>query len=143
MSDPIYRSEINAFERTSLRHVSGLTEIDEGTALGKIQKKLERQLLTPQDKFIKTVESFIYEYGDVFDISPNDSQILIDKINLIKDIQYKNPICYVLGYMATNGGIEFNKKTVKKIFNNLDKIKIKNVDVIKYGRFWLDFKNEF
>ena len=86
--------------------------------------------------------------NDIDFVSDVDKQVIIDYIQKLDKPGYKNPVGYILGYYASNGGYSITEKNVDKIFNVLNRInslsiefpifKISKPDVIRYGRMWLN-----
>jgi hypothetical protein len=80
-------------------------------------------------------------------ISDSDYKFIIDKIQTIDKPGYKNPVAYILGYYASNGGNNMSEKNIGMVFDSLKNInslsieypifKISKPDVIRYARFWL------
>lgn len=126
--------EGNAYERAGQSGVTALLT------------KEQHKNATIEDRFKSAVNTaFLDLKGEnLIRISDADLRILIEKIDQITvGVKYKNPTCYILGYVATSGGTKMNKSgmdTVLKIVPKLDKkLGIEPPDVIRYARYWRQF----
>ena len=66
---------------------------------------------------------------------------MLEKVDNIADIQYKNPIAYILGYLASRGGQSLRRNDVLSVINHvLPKLNndgsVQPPDVIRYARYW-------
>ena len=67
-----------------------------------------------------------------------DMEALENSFDKVKDPEYKNPLGYVLGYIASRGGTKIDNETVDKAFLSLEKDgDVKQPDVIRYARLWM------
>uniref|UniRef100_A0A6C0CZN2 Uncharacterized protein n=1 Tax=viral metagenome TaxID=1070528 RepID=A0A6C0CZN2_9ZZZZ len=78
-------------------------------------------------------------------LKDSDIKEMIEYAANIHNIQYKNPTAYILGYIATNGGKNIDKKKVDYLIKNvlditMDRSSVTPPDIIRYSRFWLNFK---
>jgi hypothetical protein len=130
-----YQMEATAFERVG---VSGkLSELLSTTD----EKGKENE--TPEDRFLKAVDAIsrgINSEG-VIQISQEDINVMLEKTTGISNVKHKNATCYVLGYLASEGGKSLNPEKVSLVINkilpNIDKSSgIEPEDVIRYARFW-------
>lgn len=72
---------------------------------------------------------------------------LVNKVIYLKNIEYINPVGYIFGYIATDGGKSMKKSAIDVIFSEISTPKIQNLnagmeppDVIRYARFWMDLR---
>ena len=66
---------------------------------------------------------------------------MLTHAKIIKNVEHKNPVAYILGFLATKGGRTLDKKNVMHVINNvLPEMKgdggVEPPDVIRYARFW-------
>lgn len=119
--------EFKAFERTGFMHPLLTADFKSG--------------MTDNERFARRLYAYLQQYREQFF---NDSQInfLLDKIGSIKDIRFKNPLAYALGYFI----VDINRAGIKYInkdkFQNIKKIvkeqsdTVSLPDVIRYARLW-------
>lgn len=134
---PTYEAEIGAFERTGAGGRLGTTIV--GGIIGDIQQKMSRELSTPDERFKIYVDSISRKLNldDILSISNQDIDVMLDKADLVKGIQYVNPTAYILGFMATRGGRSMDN--IHKIIKKLPMIGDAGVeapDVVRYSRYW-------
>lgn len=119
--------EFKAFERTGFMHPLLSGDFKSG--------------MTDSERFARRLNVYLQQYREDFF---NDSQInfLLDKIDSIKDIRFKNPLAYALGYFIVDinrGGIKYINKEkfqkIKKIVKEQSDI-VSLPDVIRYARLW-------
>ena len=126
--DKKYGDEFKAFERIGFQNI--LLSGDRKTGI-----------ISDEERFAEKVNVYLQKYREeLFD----DSQIsyLLDKINSIKDVRFKNSLAYVLGYYVVDSD-SINKYINKNKFNKIKKI-IKTEseivslpDIIRYARMWM------
>lgn len=139
-----YIAERNFLERANVNQIDNVLRVLIGGG-GEIGKKLEdinKRLFTlsapPDEKFKILVSVMFATYKDELQLSFKDFDILIEKIDYLENISYKNPLAYILGYYT------IDKNSInKKRFENVCEIVLKTLDyikppdVIRYGRMWL------
>lgn len=99
---------------------------------------------TQEQKVIVDINRFINELVNE-DYSARDNYIpVLAKLisGTVKNIGSKNPYAFVLGYLASNGGTDLNKKHFNEIISlHLHKIDaeagVKPEDVLRYSRYWM------
>ena len=56
--------------------------------------------------------------------------------------EYKNPTCFVFGYIATRGGSKIYYDILIKLYKIIDKVdetkNIRDVDIIRYFTLWIN-----
>lgn len=136
-----YTWSVHDIERGGLSGALTLgTQAEQGTRVGKLIEEARKKYSTPDEKFLDELNKIIMEYDDEFDITDDDRIRLRDIVTsgVISDIQYKNPLAFVLGYLASNRGKNMTDKSVNKAFNKLDLFGsdkgIEKPDVIRYAR---------
>lgn len=141
---PEFHEEADAFERVG---PSGrLAEMVSGTTLGDMQKELARQSLSPEDRFLVAVDAISRRLNSdhIAKISEADISNLLTKTSMIPGLRYKNPVAYILGYLATNGGRKMDHATVLHVITKVlpklgDEGGVAPPDVIRYGRYWIKY----
>jgi len=101
----------------------------------------------PKGHFKETVNAIIQKLREKEFRLNNDNIIqILDMTDNLKDPQYKNPTSYVLGYIASDGGVRITKATVNNVFKNIlnkvDDKSVKEEDVLRYARLWYDLIRE-
>tara|TARA_Y100000389_G_C17406444_1_gene488347 strand:+ start:202 stop:696 length:495 start_codon:yes stop_codon:yes gene_type:complete len=133
----IFGNEINAFERVGAPELIGLTlsTFVEGK-LGKINDKLNILSRTDNEAFSFKVAAIAKN----FNINYNEINSILTEIYKIKNIKYKNPTAFVVGYLVTRGGKKINKNEITKLIKNKNLIEsnIKGPDILRYARFWIN-----
>ncbi len=114
-----------------------------------IQERLDRS--DPHKLFRDTVlliGNNIINNSDIrsgLKLTRGDLEILENKISQTPNIEYKNPLGYICGYMATKGGRTMAIHDVKEIIKLLDLLNkavvksgggVEPPDVVRYARFW-------
>lgn len=129
--DVNFMDEINAYKRGG-RDVVGTGTVVQGE-LGKIMKKYRDQ--TGIDDFCNNVNRIARD----FDMDDSEIQYMTETArNVTSKIEFKNPIAYVLGYIASSGGKEITVGNVKKAFKKLKSdMAVTQPDVIRYARYWM------
>jgi hypothetical protein len=95
----------------------------------------------PVQRFINTV------YASAIDLSENNvisvkTEIpsIIAAISTFKNIQYKNPTAFVLGFWVTKNEQRIDPQLFRNLRKHLEKLSypVRDYDVIRYGNLWLD-----
>ena len=99
------------------------------------------------DQFKLRVQATAEEFASVRGcLSASDVHSIIEHIDDLPYIQYKNPKGYVLGYIGSNAGKAVNKKSIQKAIQCRDNLPqnvfnedlVVNEDIIKYAYYWLN-----
>tara|TARA_Y200000002_G_scaffold345147_1_gene318837 strand:- start:175 stop:639 length:465 start_codon:yes stop_codon:yes gene_type:complete len=124
---PYYGQEFAAFQRTGGMH--SLLSGDRKTGI------------TDSERFAERLNAYLQQYREeLFDNS--HISFLLEKIDSIRNIRFKNPLAYALGYYI----VDINRMG-KKYINNKKFQKIKKIvksqeevvslpDIIRYARMW-------
>ena len=142
--EPRYEAEVAAYERAGPGGRLNLTLIQGGT-MAELQKKTLKEVSTPEERFQILVDAISRKFtvDDIFTISQNDIDNMLDAIQKTPGIKYKNPICFILGYIVSQGGRSLEVKNVKNVLKHIDVPQISEsgihpADVVRYGRLWLN-----
>src|SRR3989344_4093162 len=112
--EPSMEAEAKAFERTGTGFITGTKII--GGPLEKIQERLNRTITSPEERFLEAVNAIVRTMisDGKLNLSEGDISVLLETAQNSMNIRYKNPTAYILGYVATNGGVTMDKKSVMK-----------------------------
>lgn len=139
-----YQMEAKAFERVSQGRLHEFLSTSATTQL----EKGGRQVLTPEDRFIikLNTQCLAMREDKTADISDKDIDTMLEKTRQISDLKYKNPLAYILGYIATKGGKSLKVADVKDVIKNIlpsvaTEGDVAPQDVVRYARFWSIYLN--
>lgn len=138
--DSDFKAEVTAFDRVGpggklASLVSGVLP----------QKKGGREAVLPRDRFLINLDATARRINsdNITDISEQDINTMLEKAASSSNIEYFNPVAFILGYLASEGGRGQLKQTtvnsvIKKI---LPKLKgeggVEPPDIIRYARWWI------
>lgn len=133
-----YMAEIGAYERTG-GGMLGTAAPDIG---GGIAGSL-RGIRDAKESFEIQVDATARSIGaiGVVGMGQEDINYILSKSEMLDNISYKNPACFVLGYLVSNAG---NGITQERFALVRDRIlphvrdDIDTVAVLRYGRLWTD-----
>lgn len=132
----IYEYEAKAFERVN--YVGKLQEMINRDIFSDEQKR--RENLTPEERFLIFSDA-ISRKLNVYKLGNRDIDNILEKTKDIKNLKYKNPTAYVLGYVVSEGGKIINYERFDRVVNEeLPDFKgsgVEPADVLRYARFWL------
>lgn len=138
--DPDMQAELKAFERAS--SVNPFSELITSTVLDEKRKKPG----SPTDKFYIKAYQTVNKINDdgVIKITQQDMRIMADKSLNVKELQYKNAVGYILGYIVSMGGQRIDKARLKKVIDEVLPVVgedggVEPPDVIRYARYWIEF----
>lgn len=141
-----FQSEINVYERVGMPGATAefLGVSFGGGALSDLQRKINKMFQDPSERFAVYVDAIYRNLSDKKGVKLNDDDIfrMLTKIKTIKNIQHKNPTAYILGYIASDGGRNITKESMKNVITNIiPSVRdwdIKPADVLRYARFWME-----
>lgn len=141
--DDMYQTEIGAYERVG--QAGQLHDLLSGaTTITDMQNKLRNVNLSPRDRFIIYVDAISRRLDSegVVNLSEADINKILEKTKLISNLEYKNPVAYILGYIATKGGTKMDRTKIMSVIEKTlpklgDEGGILPPDVIRYSRFWV------
>lgn len=81
---------------------------------------------------------------------------ILKSVDYIQTVQYKNPTAYILGFFASNGGVEIDEESIQNIFKLVTDKKdkkgkvtkdaiikdgnVKPADIIRYANLWINIR---
>jgi hypothetical protein len=120
------RAEIDAYNRVSQGNLNQLLS--------------GNKYLTPKDRFLINTYKLCQRMTDenIYNLK-KQLNVILEKGSELKNIEYKNHVAYVLGYIASDGGRNIKEKTIKEVIDNIlpqlgDDIGIEPADIIRYAR---------
>ena len=132
-----FREEKNAGERAGAGH----TYID----TDEVEKDV--RLKTPLELFITNIRQISNDIINNKYLSPkifnkSDLELILKSIYLFDKPEYKNPLCFIFGYIATEGGSVINEKKLYELYNNIETVdstgNIQPPDIIRYCTLWIN-----
>lgn len=139
--EPEMQAELKAFERAS--STNPFSELVTGTA--SLDEKRGKPG-SPTDKFYIKAYQTVSKINDggTIKITQQDMRIMADKSLNVKELQYKNPVGYILGYIVSMGGQKIDSARLKKVIDDILPLVgedggIEPPDVIRYARYWIEF----
>lgn len=137
-----YKAEANAYERVSAG--GKLAELLSGINI--LDKERQRKELTPEDRIYMAIDALSRKISDenIYKLAEIDITNILTKANSTEHIGYKNPLAFILGYIATKNGDNLTVKnfnTAVKVLSETKKYKfeeegVEPEDIIRYGRLW-------
>jgi hypothetical protein len=75
----------------------------------------------------------------IIDLKIPDINYIIEQIQYFKNIKYKNPTAFILGFWVTKNDGTIDKNRVKKLIPKLPSLTypIREFDVIRYANLWI------
>ncbi len=103
--------------------------------------KIDRINMDPLDKFKIAVDAISRNLmGNGVYIQERDIATLIQTTEKLHHVHYKNPVAYVMGYVASGGGGKMTKKqfdyTVSSALPLIADDGVQPSDVVRYSRLW-------
>lgn len=139
-----FKPSINAYERAGLPSaVAAMLGTNIGGELGELEKKINRLVQDPADRFAIYVDAISRSLinRDIVKLSQDDIESMLMPIRNIKNVEHKNPTAYILGYIASQGGRSLQHQIVEKVLKvmlpSVEDSSVKEPDVIRYARFWM------
>lgn len=105
-----------------------------GTTEGDVDLRDPLQRFT---QFTKTVAQEMISQG-VIGLKRPDIRYIIDQIQYIPNVKYKNPTAFVLGFWIIKHGT-IDKDRVRKLIPSLESLTypVKDYDIIRYANLWI------
>jgi len=103
--------------------------------------KIDRINMDPLDKFKIAVDAISRNLmGSGVYIQERDIATLLQTAEKLQHVHYKNPVAYVMGYVASGGGGKMTKKqfdyTVSSALPLIADDGVQPADVVRYARLW-------
>lgn len=138
-----YKAEITAYERSG--HGGRLSELLSSSAVvSGMDEVYKLSNISPEDRFLILVDAISRRFNNdgIIEITQADITTMLEKTGMMMGVRYKNPIAYILGFLATNGGSKIVKKNIDHIINKVlpkigDEGGVYPPDVIRYARYWV------
>lgn len=103
----------------------------------------KKETVSPEDRFLIAVDALSRKINDEskVKISQNDIDEMLERTRSIRNLKYKNPAGYILGYVASRGGRSLKEKDVKEVIDHAlplvaETNGVEPSDVLRYARFW-------
>lgn len=131
-----YDIEIGAFERAGNR-MSSIRALME-TAVNTEKATSGRDNLSARDRFLHFLDGVCATLKEQGKMTDADIDNIASKLNSIDNLGYKNPAGVAIGYIASHGGRELEKRRVIDTIQEYDKFDegLKAPDIIRYARLW-------
>ena len=131
---------MNEYDRDEFQAERAIGERMDIYGLADIGGKKNRLLMTDEEKFKEGIQNYFLAYKDDLKFSDNQLKIISDTIYQIKDVQYKNPLAYILGYYVYDNQKKdyINEKKFNAAVKNIipkETSVISSPDIIRYARF--------
>jgi len=149
VQEPEMRPEMGAFDRAGGTGILG-TKIDISELKGKkmedIAKKLSRISMGPEERLQIYVDALSRKFDDdgVVGISNENIDEMLSFISSLKKPQYINPVGFIMGYVATQGGRSMIKESVRKTIGVVEKLKgeggMTGPDTLRYSTLWINLR---
>lgn len=122
--------EMGVFERVGMRDIAG----ELGSTLMGTERKIEKDP-------IEIFKNNVVYVGKILELTDLDIDTLLKDFRIIEKVQYMNPACFILGYIANRGGKGITTESVNRAFESIfklpeDKGKVTKADIIRYARMW-------
>ena len=147
--EPEMKAEMGAFERAGGTGILG-TKIDmselKGKKMEEIAKKLSRISMEPAERLRIYADALSRKFNDdgVIRMSNESIDEMLSYVSGVKKVKFVNPVGFIMGYAATDGGRSMNKENVQRIIRAVEKLKgeggVGPNDVIRYGRLWMGLR---
>jgi hypothetical protein len=129
-----FENEQNVFDR-----VGGFCQMNALGELGTTEADVD--IKDPTQRFFQFTQTVAIEMSDqgVINIKRRDIQHILNHIENVDNVKFKNPTAFVLGYWVTmrNGCID--EERLRKLIPSLPSLKypVRDYDVIRYCNLWM------
>lgn len=106
------------------------------------QTRLEKAMMDPLDRFKLYVDATSRELNnwDGVNLTNDNIQKMLDTASRVPSVHHKNPTAFVLGFLATGGGVRLTKSLFDNVVDNVlphvHKGNVTPPDVLRYARLW-------
>jgi hypothetical protein len=118
-----YMPERGAFER------SGGNTMVSSTSLKNVVNPIEKFRIIVDAVFRKMNETTRF-------LSEKNLEEILESVNRVHNIQYKNPTAYILGFIGSNGGKSITEQSIERAASINDDQSVTLPDIIRYSVFW-------
>lgn len=136
-------AEVNARDRTS----AGGTLAGMLSSQNVLNDERRRKDMTPEDRILVAIDAISRKIADekIYNLTEPDITNILEKTLSISGLQYKNPLAFILGYIATKNGTNMSVKNFQVASKALTEIKryqfeeegVEPEDIVRYGRLWV------
>ena len=133
--DNIYKPEMKVKERVGL---PGSVMV-----VSKPKTRLENSQMDPLDRFRFYLDGICRSLKSYqVSITEQDIEKMLVYSAELENIGYKNPTCYVLGYLVTDGGKKIDKSRFDQVIKTVlphseHQESVLPADIIRYSRLWM------
>lgn len=115
---------------------------------GSYGDKYRRQAIMGRSSEEIYIENLRKAYHDISEAKSSQSlEFFVDKSKMMKHIEYRNPIPFILGYICITRDKRVNKEILNKVYKNYgdkrasgnDGVSVGKDDIIRYARHWVKF----
>ena len=140
-----FSNEVDSYNRVAYNPTGKDMQItiSEGGGLASLAQIMGREYKDPSDRFRGVVDAIARS----LEIEEGIIGSLVSKIGKLKNIEYLNPVGYIFGYLATDGGKQMDNAAIQAIFKEIPQPRIQNInagleppDVIRYARYWINLR---
>ena len=143
--EPEMVAEMGAFERAGGASILG-TRISASELKGKkmedIAKHLSRISMSPQERLKIYVDALSRKLSDDGVVKIGEAEIveMLSYVDSLKKPAFVNPIGFIMGYLASDGGRDLRVAQVKKIMGAVKRLDgeggMTEPDVLRYSVMW-------
>lgn len=137
-----YETEVGAYGEGGRATMVTPGEGYEGE-LGALARIAGREAKTKAERF----RSVVNAVSRSLQLDDASIQYMLSKTDKLRNIEYVNPVGFIIGYMATRDSTELESNKIKKAIEYSKKSPIENLkvnmtepDVVRYARLWRSLK---
>jgi len=136
---PDFKAEADSYTR-----VSGggkLAELLSG-GVSVLDKERRRKDMSPEDRVLIAIDAIARKLTTERYINLSEANInsILERIMIVPFMKYKNPLGFILGFVASKEGTKITKESFDNVVKILPKIEEEGVtkeDVLRYARLWV------
>ena len=106
----------------------------------------KRGAISREDRFLINTDAFCrrLDSENIAKLTETDINNILQTTTKVIELQYKNFVAYVLGYIATQGGKSLKVENVKNVIEKIlpqigDEGGVQGPDIVRYARYWKEF----
>jgi len=99
--------------------------------------------LSPEDRFLIAVDALSRKISEEsrLKLSQEDINDMLERSRTLKNMRYKNPAAYILGYLASKGGSRLDVRDFQEVVEEVLPLVsatngVEPADVLRYARMW-------